>query len=491
MSSAIPDSCDLLIRNGTIVDGSGCARRRGDVAIRGDRITAVGELGGMHASMEVDARGRVIAPGFVDVHTHDDAALLDGRMEAKVSQGVTSVVGGNCGVSLAPLVANNRPPAPLDLLGTGNFRFASFGSYIEELEVQPPAVNAALLAGHSTLRACTMSDLARPATDREIAAMQDLLREAVAAGVGGFSTGLFYPTGRAATMEEVVALLEVVAGTSAVYATHMRDEADHVEEALEETFETARRAGVPVVVSHHKCIGQKNFGRSVQTLARIALARRKQPVGLDVYPYTAGSTVLLPDLVSHATRVVVTWSEPHPEMTGRDLADIAAEWDLSAEKAAKRLSPGGAVYFMMDEADVQRIMAYPHTMFGSDGLPHDQHPHPRLWGTFPRVLGRYVRELGVLTLEDAVHRMTGLSAAYFGLADRGVLRAGAFADLVMFDPAQIADRANFEDPQQPSTGISLVVVNGCTVYHDGRITGERPGRVLRRQDKQLTRALLQ
>jgi N-acyl-D-amino-acid deacylase len=472
--------CDLLIRNGTVIDGTGAGPFRGDLAVSGSRIAAVGDLGGMAAEHEMDAAGRVVAPGFIDVHTHDDHVLLEGAMMPKVSQGVTTVVAGNCGVSLAPLVFDGEPPAPLRLLGQDAYRFKSFRAYLEALEARPPEVNAVLLVGHSTLRVGTMSEIGRPATADEIAAMRGLLREALDAGAAGFSTGLFYPAGRAAPMTEVIALLETLAGTGAVYATHMRDEADGVEESLAESFETARAAGVPLIVSHHKCMGRANFGRSSRTLALIERARSEQPVGLDVYPYTAGSTELLPALIGQASRVVVTWSRAHPEFAGRDLADIAAAWGIDQTAAAVRLQPAGAIYFMMDEADVQRIMAYPHSMIGSDGLPHDEHPHPRLWGTFPRVLGRYVRELKVLTLDDAVHRMTGLAATQFRLVDRGVLRPGAFADIVMFDAATVADRATFEAPKSPAAGIDLVAVNGEIVYRDGQLTGVRPGRVLRR-----------
>ena len=482
MTEERPRSCDIAVRDGVIVDGSGGARYRGDLAISGDRIVAVGNLGGMTAEIDIDAAGKVAAPGFIDVHTHDDnAVLVDGAMLAKVSQGVTTVVTGNCGISLAPLVLEGAAPPPLDLLGgPGAYRFPTFGEYIEAFQHSPATVNVAPMVGHSTLRVATMPDLTRPASDREIGAMQALLREAMDAGAVGFSTGLFYPAGRAAPMQEVVALLSVLTGTGALYATHMRDEADGVEESLDESFETASRAGVPLVISHHKCMGRRNFGRSRATLKRIDEARGRQPVGLDVYPYTAASTVLLPEFVERAERVIVTWSRTHPEATGRELSEIAGEWNVSPDEAIKRLVPAGAVYFMMDEEDVQRIMAYPHSMIGSDGLPHDEHPHPRLWGTFPRVLGRYVRELGLLTLEGAVHKMTGLTAVQFGLADRGELKPGFFADIMIFDPQNVADRATFEAPKEPSAGIELVMVAGDVVYRDGRPTAARPGRMLLR-----------
>lgn len=475
-------SCDLAIRDATIVDGSGAPRFLGDVAVAGGRVVAVGDLDGMTAQIEIEAKGKIAAPGFIDVHTHDDnAVLLDRAMLPKVSQGVTTVVTGNCGISLAPLVLEGAATPPLDLLGgPGAYRFPTFGEYIEAFQHSPAAVNVLPMVGHSTLRVATMPDLTRPASDREIGQMQALLGEAMDAGAMGFSTGLFYPAGRAAPMEEVVALLSVISGTGALYTTHMRDEADGVEQSLEESFETASRAGVPLVISHHKCMGRRNFGRSRATLERIESARQRQPIGLDLYPYTAASTVLLPEFVERAERVIVTWSRTHPEATGRELSDIAEEWGVSDGEAVKRLVPAGAVYFLMDEQDVRRIMAYPYTMIGSDGL-HDEHSHPRLWGTFPRVLGHYVRELGLLSLEDAVHKMTGLTAAQFGLTDRGQLKAGFYADIVIFDPETVADRATFDRPKEASAGIELVMVAGEAVYRDGRPTGASPGRMLLRQ----------
>ena len=480
MTERAPQSCDTIIRHATVFDGTGAARYVADVGVTDDRIVAVGDLGGTSATREIDGTGRAVAPGFIDVHTHDDNALLVAPdMRFKASQGVTTVVTGNCGISLAPLVLDDPPP-PLDVLGRDGFRFGHFGDYVAALEASPPAVNAALMVGHSTLRVAAMVDVGRPATDAEIEAMRSHLREALAVGAIGFGTGLFYPTGKAATIDEVVAVLEALAGTGAVYTTHMRDEADKVEESLDESFETAFRAGAPLVISHHKCMGRQNFGRSRQTLAKIEAARTRQKISLDVYPYTAGSTVLLPELVDQASQVLVTWSEPHPDTAGRDLAEIAASWGVTPKEALLRLQPGGGIYFMMDEADVERIMAYPQAMFGSDGLPHDRFPHPRLWGTFPRVLGHYARDRGLLTLEEAVRRMTGLSAERFGLAGRGAVRPGYYADLVLFDAGTIADAATFEQPTLPARGIDAVYVNGVPVLEAGRPTGARPGRVLRR-----------
>jgi N-acyl-D-amino-acid deacylase len=238
------------------------------------------------------------------------------------------------------------------------------------------------------------------------------------------------------------------------------------------------------VVSHHKCSGRENFGRMRETLPKIDAARATQPIAFDVYPYTASSTLLHPARLARAERVLVTWSDAVPGVAGRDLAEIATEWGVSKEEAADRLQPAGAIYFMMDESDVRAALSHPAAMVGSDGLPFDEHPHPRLWGTFPRVLGHYCRDLRLFPLEDAVHRMTGLSAKTFGLTGRGVVRAGAYADLCLFDPATVIDTADFARPVSPARGIDTVIVNGRPVWRDGAPTGERPGRVLRRQSLQ-------
>ena len=479
---AAPGRCDIAIRNATLIDGTGAPPRGADVAISGDRIAAVGDLGAMSADREIDAAGRAVAPGFIDVHTHDDRALLsDPGMACKASQGVTTVVVGNCGISLSPVEAGRPTPPPLNVFGGPEWwRFPTVESYVAELERAPSSINAAILVGHSTLRTGVMDDLDRPATDAEIAVMQERLAEGMAAGAVGFSTGLFYPPNHAAPTDEVVALAEVAARAGGVYATHMRDEHDAILDSLDETFEIGTRAKLPVIVSHHKCAGPGNFGRTRETLPWFDDARRRLEVSLDVYPYTAGSSVLLPDLLKDAERVLITWSGPHPEMAGRDLTEIAAGWNVDILAAADRLQPAGAVYFMMDEEDVRRILAYPHSMIGSDGIPYDDRPHPRLWGTFPRVLGHYARDVGLFPIETAVHKMTGLSAARFGLADRGVVRPGAAADLVVFDPTAIIDRATYEDPAQPAAGIEFVMANGEAIWEDGRATEARPGRVLRR-----------
>jgi N-acyl-D-amino-acid deacylase len=260
----------------------------------------------------------------------------------------------------------------------------------------------------------------------------------------------------------------------------MRDEGDHIVDSLEETFRIGRELGVPVVISHHKLAGTPNHGRSAETLPLIEKAMRSQKIGLDCYPYCASSTILSFGRTQVASRTLVTWSKPHPEFSGFDLNEISKKMALGIEQTVEKLLPAGAIYFSMDEKDVQRILSFEHTMIGSDGLPHDAAPHPRLWGTFARVLGHYARGLGLFPLETAVYKMTGLTARNFGLADRGVLKPGMAADITIFDAGEIDERANFSAPIQPAKGIETVIVNGAIVWRDGKSTGARPGRVLKR-----------
>lgn len=478
--------CDLIIRDATILDGTGAARFTGDVGVTGDRIAAVGDLGAASADRELVATGRALAPGFIDAHTHDDRAVLMGTqcLCCKSSQGVTSVVVGNCGVSIAPGRFAKRPPPPLDLVGdNANFMFDSFAEYAEALRRTPAAVNTYALVGHQTLRALVMGDdcLTRAANDAEIARMRGYVAEAMASGASGFSTGLWYKPNLHATTAEVMAVAEPLKAAGGIYTSHMRDEADRVCASIEETAHIGARLGVQAHISHHKCSLPENYGRSTQTLALIEAFAQTQEIGFDVYPYPAGSTVLMPDRLRDDLRVIVAWSKPFPEMAGKDLTEIARGWNTDIRSAAEKLLPAGAIMFQMEEDDVRRIMAHPMSVIGSDGIPHDVHPHPRLWGTFPRVLGYYSRHLGLFDLETAVHKMTGKTAALFGIVDRGVIRAGAFADLVLFDPHTVLDRATFDQPTLTSDGIEQVWTNGQAVYRHGEgMTGAAPGRLIRR-----------
>ncbi|SEF25440.1 D-aminoacylase [Variovorax sp. NFACC27] len=474
----------LLLRGGTVIDGSGAPPRRANVLLEGDTIAAIlapdAEVAGAE-SIELD--GLAVAPGFIDSHTHDDGYLLaHPDMVPKVSQGVTTVVTGNCGVSLAPVPPGCPLPQPLDLLGPPElFRYPTFSAWMDALRAAPAAVNVIPLVGHASLRVSTMNDLQRPATPEECAGMRRLLAEALDAGAFGMSTGTFYPPAQHATTQEIIDIGETMRGRGGmIYAVHLRDESDRIDEAIEEALEIGRSLAARVVFSHHKLAGERNHGRSVQTLARIEEAGAMQPVCLDCHPYPATSTMLRLDRVRLARRTLIAWSKGDPSAQGRDFAELQHEWGLDDDAMLQRLAPAGAIYFLMDERDVERILAHPRTMVGSDGLPFDPHPHPRQWGTFTRVLSRLVRDKGLLTLEAAVHKMTGLAAANYGLRDRGLLQPGLRADLVVFDPQRVTDLATFDNPVQASRGIEGVWVNGQRVWDGQRATGLRPGRVLER-----------
>src|SRR6266850_1672023 len=471
---------DLVVRNATVIDGTRAPRYQADIGVAGGRIVAIGRLEAA-ADVEIDASNKVASPGFIDSHTHDDRLMLSSPdMAPKVSQGVTTVIAGNCGCSLAPAPNGMPRPVtpPLDLLDEegGWFRYKTFADYVAELEANPAATNCALLVGHTMLRLQTMDNLDRAANKMEVARMRELADEALAAGAAGVSTGLYYEPANAAPTDEVIEVCRPLAKRNGLYVTHMRDEGDNILTSLEETFRIGREVGVPVLISHHKVAGQPNHGRSRETLQLIEARMKSQPIALDCYPYCASSTILSASRASVASKTLVTWSKPHPEVAGMSLDDIRSEMRLSIDQ----LLPAGAIYFSMDEADVQRILSFEHTMIGSDGLPHDAAPHPRLWGTFPRVLGHYSRNLNLFPLETAVYKMTGLTAKTFGLKDRGVLKEGAFADVAIFDAGAVDEAATFAKPIQPAKGIETVIVNGEIVWRDGKATGARPGRILSR-----------
>lgn len=463
---------DLLIRNATLHGGDGAPPVQGDLAVCDGQILAVGSgLQGRFGQI-IDGTGLALAPGFIDVHTHDDAiALEQGAMLSKLSQGVTTVVTGNCGVSLAPELPKDlsEQVPPLDLLGgLDAFSYPRFADYITALRAAGPDMNVVPLVGHTVLRVRAMgADLNRPATSAEIAAMRSDLLDALAAGAVGLSTGLAYPPARFATTEEIATLVADVAQAGRLWTTHMRDERSGVVSAVAETLDIARRTGARVLISHHKCCGDAAFGLSRTTLEMIAEARRTMDVDLDVYPYTASSTVLNPVFARDSHRVTVSWSDSHPEAVGRDLHEIAADWGLSEAETLDRLKPGGAIYHQMDEADLRRILAFGPSLIGSDGLPRDRRPHPRLWGSFPRVLGHYARDEGLFPLETAIAKMTGQTADALQLRNRGRLVPGYVADLVMFDPKTVADAATYADPICLSLGIERVWIGGQLAYAEG------------------------
>lgn len=470
---------DVKITDGWIVDGTAAPRWRGDVGIRAGRIVALGDLRAWSAEHSLDARGQVVAPGFIDTHGHDDLMFIEKpALDWKTSQGITTVVVGNCGVSGFPAPLPGNSAAALALLGESPL-FTSMSDYVQAVQALRPMINVAALVGHANLRMAVMQDpMATPTVDEQ-AAMERLLDQALEQGAVGFSTGLAYEPGSMAQPLELEGLARVAAARGSLHTSHIRNEGDTVEESVDEVLAVGRQTDCATLVSHHKCMLPANWGRSDRTLANIDRARAAGlQATLDIYPYSGSSTILIPERAHTIDRIRITWSDPHPECNGQYLADIAAQWGCDREAAARRLLPAGAIYFAMDEQEVQRIFRHPCCMVGSDGLPADAHPHPRLWGSFTRILGRYVREDGLMPLEQAVAKMTSLPASVFGLKDRGVLKAGAWADVLVFDPDTVQDCATWEQPTLPSQGVQAVYVNGVQVYPGS--PPQRPGQVLSR-----------
>jgi amidohydrolase/N-acyl-D-amino-acid deacylase len=486
--SAVQPRYDTLIRGALVLDGTGGAPLACDVAITGERIAKVAPNGALDpaaAGSVCEARGHALAPGFIDVHAHDDISVVRAPgMTPKISQGVTTVVVGNCGISAAPVTLTGAPPEPMNLLGRAEaFVYPTFAAYVAAVNAARPAVNVAAFAGHTSLRSNHLDRLDRAARPREIDAMREQLREALDHGALGLSTGLAYANASAAPTDEVIALAEPLSETGGIYCTHLRSELAEILVAIEEARAIGRSARAAVAISHVKCAGIDNHGRSGEVLDALADRPEGPPIGWDCYPYTASSTTLQLTAVTDAYDILVTWSDPHPQQSGRLLADIARDWRVDLREAAARLQPAGAVYFCMAAEDVDQFLRDPRTAIGSDGLPNDAHPHPRLWGTFPRVLGHYVRERQLFSLAEAVRKMTGLSADRFGLAHRGYVREGYWADLVLFDPNTIRDVASYAEPARPAAGIAMVWVNGTLTWRDGTATGGRAGRFVSRSDK--------
>jgi N-acyl-D-amino-acid deacylase len=528
-------AADLLLAGGTVVDGTGGPRRVADVAVRGDRIVAVGDVAGLTAPEVLDVSGLIVAPGFVDAHGHSDIAVLSAPgVPSKIHQGVTTEVMGNCGLGVAPVGPRADPLTVRSLLSIVDvdpgvaWRWRTMGEYLDTVEAQGTAMNVAALAGHLAIRASCVGFDDRAATPAELDEMCQLADRALADGAAGLSTGLMYPPNAYARADELLALGGVVARHGALFTFHMRDYGDRLLESVAEALAVAEGCGCRVQLSHLAVVGRRNWGAVARALEAItAAAERGADVGLDIYPYLAGSTnltQLLPRWALEggtgpmlerladpaARRRIRDEIERHrlqewPDIllasgefaddaypVGRSVADLAA---AHARPPAELLldlvtASGGTaviVAFGRSEDDLRAALTHPLSMIGSDGLGLDPagpsgagQPHPRSYGCYPRLLGRYVRDQQVLTLEAAVHKSTLQVARRFAIPGRGLVAPGSVADLVAFDPARIADRATYEDPHQMAAGIAAVIVGGRPVLRDGRETGELPGVVLRR-----------
>jgi N-acyl-D-amino-acid deacylase len=524
-----PQQFDVLVRGGTVIDGTGTPAVQADLGIRGDEIVAVGDLGGAEAAIVVDATGLTVAPGFIDMHSHSDRTLLvDGRALSKVHQGVTTELVGESG-SVAPVLGDRGD----------DVEWTTFAEYFERIEQSGISVNLMTTVASGTLRGGVVGYDDVPATPEQLEAMKAHVRQAMEDGAWGVSSGLIYVPDRFSRTEELIELTRVAAEYGGFYMAHMRDEADRLVSGVEEMIRIGRETGVPVHILHFKFSGTRSrmvhdvspFRASVDAIE----AARSEGIDVyaDVYPYLASSTTLsmrVPEwtheggsaalaarlrdsalrprirqeIVEHLAKGIPagtpetvmlsrTSHEPHERYQGMTIAQIAEAMgahpaDAILELVEKAEGSASAIYFGIREEDLEYALTLPWTSIGSDGsalAPEGElarsHPHPRSYGTFPRVFARYVRERGVLALEEAVHKMTGLPADQLRLEDRGTLLEGMKADVVVFDADGIQDLATFEEPHRLSEGVTHLLVNGVPVIEDGRHTGARPGRVLRRR----------
>ncbi len=517
---------DLLITGGTVVDGTGTAAFEADVAVKNGYIVKTGKIGDVPAIRKLNAKGLIVSPGFIDIHTHSDWTLLqDGSAQSAIRQGATTHVVGNCGESPAPIKQPSHKSGPT---------FETYSGFLNFLKDKGISINICGLVGHNTIRAYVMGMGNRQPNVLEMTSMKNLVAEAMRSGAVGISTGLVYPPGMYSKTAEIVELARVVAKRGGIYATHMRGEASTLVDSVAEALEIGRKAKLPVQISHHKAAGKENWGKTKQTLKMVEEANRKgQVVRVDVYPYRAGSAGLkqlvppwaheggvekmlerlkngaLRHKIAHDMTIGcedwpnffrIDWAdiqiaqaatEKNQKWVGKTIADLAeAKGCLGVDACIDLLIEENAevrmINFIMDENEVQRVLKHPLSIIGSDGRAVSPaiskgKPHPRYYGCFPRVLGHYCRDLKLFSLETAINKMTGMPAEQLALGDRGILKAGNAADITIFDFNKIIDKATFRAPHQYPAEIDSVIVNGQLVVHQGEHLGIRPGQILHSQ----------
>lgn len=524
---------DIIVKNGKIIDGCGNPWFRADIGISDGKLVRIGNLAQAEAKETIDAAGQVVAPGFIDVHCHSDVlSLKDPREPAKILQGVTTEVVGNCGNSVAPV---NEEMLPLYLKqASPTFRdksiqwnWRSVGQYLDRIDEHQTIGNVATLVGHGMLRIAAMGFADRQPTAAELQRMKDLAGQALAEGAYGISSGLIYPPGIFSQESELIELCKTVSAQGGFYATHIRNEADDLIDAVAEAIRVAEVADIPLEISHHKAAGRNNWGKCRQTLAMMEASRQRgYDVTCDVYPYIAASTSLktllppwvhdggisallerlqqpqvqqrirreisegLPGWENSAKNtgwdgVMIAYCQKNKEYEGKTIQQIAESTGQEPTDVLFRIllaEEGLALMniFLMTEDDVRYIIRHPLSMIGSDAIPSTGNPHPRFYGTFPRVLAKYVREEQLISLQEGIRKMTSLPAQKLGLRDRGVLREGAWADVVVFNPDTVADKATFTEPAQYPDGINSVLVNGTVAVRQGQYIGSLNGRTLRR-----------
>ncbi|QYH39369.1 D-aminoacylase [Algoriphagus sp. NBT04N3] len=499
------DKYDLIIINGTILDGTGSDSFQADIGILDERIVEIGDLKNAEAKTIIDASGMVVSPGFIDMHTHLEPIMEMPDAKSLIMQGVTLALGGPDGGGPWP-----------------------FGSYLDSLEQLGTGPNLAYLIGHNTIRREVMGNVDQAPTLSQMDSMKNYVEMAMKEGAFGISTGLKYLPGTFAKVDEIISLSKVASSYQGIYTSHLREEGLGLIDAVQEAILISKEAEIPVVLTHHKAIGVKMWGASVKTLSLVDSARKEGlDIMMDQYPYAAshtGISVLIPSWALEGSEFSNRVQDPilkdsiksgiifnilndrggndlrriqfsrvswRKELEGKTLHDwaILEGMEPTVENGAElviqaQLNGGtGTIYHAMDDADVERIMKHPMTMIGSDGRlsqPGDGHPHPRAYGTFPRILGYYVREKNILDLPTAIHKMTGLSAQRLGIQDRGIIKKGNFADLTIFDPEKIIDRSTFTDPHQYPTGVQFVLVNGRLIVDQGEFQDIRPGKILRK-----------